>query len=275
MEPADEKPVIAVIDDEDQWLKAYKRMFRSSNYSIDTYSDPRVFLDTIEKYPDRFAGILCDINMPILNGHEVFEAVKKNKRTENIPFLIVSGVLTQGQNLSKVQATAYVSKMDVDLRKKIFDELIEVVENWPKVEEYLQGQNVSKKDIDFFCQFFINYQRVFNEILGYVRQMEQACVNSDDHAIAQISKNCMAFMDDIHNKCMGIISLMQESPEKTSFVRKVCARGRSSLNMLQNFQYILSEETLSQNGFQNFLDDCRESLEKIIIGTESGYSLRE
>ncbi|MBU3954380.1 MAG: response regulator, partial [Proteobacteria bacterium] len=220
MEPTDGKPVIAVIDDEFQWLKAYKRMFRSSNYSIDAYSDPRVFLDTIEKYPNRFAGILCDINMPLISGHEVFEAVKKNKRTQNIPFLIVSGVLTQGQNLSKIQTTAYVSKMDDDLRKKIFDELIEVVENWPKVEAYLHGQNVSKKDIDFFCQFFINYQRFFNEILDYIRQMEQACVNSDDHAMAQISKQCMDFMDTIHNKCMGIISLMQESPEKTSFIRK-------------------------------------------------------
>jgi len=38
-EPTDEKPVIAVIDDEDKWLKVYKRMFRNSNYCLDTYSD--------------------------------------------------------------------------------------------------------------------------------------------------------------------------------------------------------------------------------------------
>lgn len=275
LEPIDEKPVIAVIDDEDKWLKVYKRMFRSSNYSIEPYSDPHRFLDTIAKYPNRFSGIICDINMPVLNGHLVFEAVKKDTKTRNIPFLIVSGVLTQDQNLSKLQTTAYVSKMDDNLRTKIFEELIEVVENWPKIKQYLHTQHVAEEDIDFFCQFFINYQTFFNEILDYIHQMEQACVNSNDDTITQITNNCMAFMDKINTKCMDIISLIQESQDITGFARKICTRARSSLNMIQYYQLMFSEETASNNEFQVFLTDCRESIEKIILGTEEGYNLRK
>jgi len=275
LEPRDEKPVIAVIDDEDKWLKVYKRMFRSSNYSIEPYSDPHLFLDTIAKYPNRFAGIICDIKMPGLDGHLVFDAVKKDTKTRNIPFLIVSGVLTQDQNLSKIQAAAYVSKMDDDLRAKIFEELIEVVEKWPKIKQYLHTHHVAEADMDFFCQFFINYQTFFNEILTFIHQMEQACVNSDDGAITQITNNCMAFMDKIHTRCMDIISLIQESQEMTGFARKLCTRARSSLNMIQYYQLMFSEETTSNKEFQVFLTDCRQSIEKIILGTEEGYNLRK
>ncbi len=275
MEQIDEKPVIAVIDDEDKWLNVYKRMFRSSNYSIEPYSDPHRFLDTIAKYPNRFAGIICDINMPILNGHLVLEAVKKDKKTRDIPFLIVSGVLTQDQNLSKIQTTAYISKMDDNLRTKIFEELIEVVEQWPRIKQYLHTQHVAEDDIDFFCQFFINYQTFFTEILNYIHQMEQACVNSDDNAMAQTTKNCTAFMDKIHTKCMGIISLIQESQEITGFARKICTRARSSLNMIQYYQLMFSEETASNKEFQEFLKECRQSIGKIILGTEEEYNLRK
>ncbi|MCP3941596.1 MAG: response regulator [Desulfobacteraceae bacterium] len=274
-EQPSEKAILAVIDDEQKWLKVYKRMFRNSNYFVDTYSDPQIFLDTIAKYPNKFAGIICDIKMPKISGHEVFETIKKNPRTRNIPFLIVSGVLTQNQNLSKVQPSAYVSKMEDNLRAKIFEELIEVVENWPKIRQYLYTQNVAEEDINFFCQFFINYQTFFNEILKYIHQMEQACINSDDEAMAQTTERCMIFMDDIHNRCMSIIFLMQECPEMTNFIKKICIRGRSSVNMIQNFQMILSEKTYSNNEFQEFLQDCRESLQKIILGTEQGYNLRE
>lgn len=270
----DGKCVIAVIDDEHKWLKVYKRMFRKSNYCIDTFSDPQLFLDTIAKDPNRFAGIICDIKMPMMSGHKVFDCVKENENTRNIPFLIVSGVLTQNQNLSKIQAAAYVSKMDDDLRTKIFQELIEVIENWPKLRKYLCAQNVSEDKIEFFCQFFINYQKFFNEILDYIHQMEQACTNSDDKAIASIKKECTSFMNDLHNKCMCVIPVIQEYPEMTDFIRKICTRGRSSLSMIQNFQFIITEKKVSNDEFLLFLDDCRQSLEKIIIGTEQGYNLR-
>ncbi|MBU1343889.1 MAG: hypothetical protein KKE44_16395, partial [Proteobacteria bacterium] len=145
----------------------------------------------------------------------------------------------------------------------------------PKVKNYLQAKNVAADKIDFFCQFYINYQKFFNEILRYINQMEQACVNCDANAIDQIAKLCTDYMDDLHNKCMSIIFLLQESPERTSFIRKVCERGRSSLTMIQSFQLIFFEEASSNEEFQEFLKECRDSLEKIIIGTEKGYNLRE
>lgn len=275
MEPRSQgKPTIAVIDDEDKWLKVFKRMFRDSDYAVDTYDNPQTFLETIFQSPKQYAGIICDIKMPGLDGHQVFESIKSNKSTQNIPFLIVSGVLTQDQNLCKVQGAAYVSKLDDDLRAKVFEELIEVIENWPKIEGYLRYRNVSEDKIDFFCQFFINYHKYFNDILTYVNEMETACVNGDDEKIEQINRKCIGFLTEMQTTCMEMISLIQEGPESTGFIRKVCERGRTSLNMIQSFQLMLSEEPTSNAEFRTFLNECRDSLEKIIVGTEEGYNLR-
>jgi CheY-like chemotaxis protein len=268
------KPTLAVIDDEQKWLKVFRRMFRDSDYAVDTYDNPQAFLERIFEAPDQYAGIICDIKMPGLDGHQVFESIKNNRATQNIPFLIVSGVLTQDQNLCKVQGAVYVSKLDDDLRAKVFEELIEVIENWPKIKGYLRYRNISEDKIDFFCQFFINYHKYFNDILTYVNEMEIACVNGDSGKIEQIHRKCIGFLTEMQTTCMEMISLIQEGPESTGFIRKVCERGRTSLNMIQSFQYMLSEEATSNDEFRTFLNECRDSLEKIIIGTEEGYNLR-
>lgn len=275
MEPtALAKPKIAVIDDEHKWLKVFKRMFRDSDYDVDTYEDPRSFLNVISKSPKLYAGIICDIKMPQLDGYQVFEAVKGNPATQNIPFLIVSGVLTQDQNLNKVQGATYLSKLDDNLRTKVFQELIDVIENWPKIEGYLRYRSVPEDKIEFFCQFFINYHKYFNDILGYVNRMESACVNEDAGTIARINHECLNYLEVLQDTCMELISLIQEGPESTGFIRKVCERGRTSLNMIQSFQLMLTEEPSSNEEFRAFLNECKVSLEKIILGTEKGYGLR-
>jgi CheY-like chemotaxis protein len=269
-----DKPTIAVIDDEQRWLKVFKRMFRNSGYKVHTFDDPRQFLETIAKHPQQFAGIICDIKMPQMDGHQVFEAVKNNSATQNIPFVIISGVLTQDNNISKVQGVPYISKLDDNLRSKIFQELIEVIENWPRVRDYLRSQHVADEKIEFFCQFFINYHKYFNEILSFINKMEVACVSADHDAISHIGEECATYIADLQNTCMQLISLIQDGPVATDFVGKLCRRGRTSINMIQTYQLLLAEEPSTNPEFRSFLGECRQSLEKIIVGTEKGYNLR-
>jgi CheY-like chemotaxis protein len=271
---AADKLTIAVIDDEQRWLKVFKRMFRNSGYEVHTFDDPRQFLETVLVSPQQYAGIICDIKMPQMDGHQVFDAIKSNPVTQNIPFVIISGVLTQDNNLSKVQGVPYISKLDDNLRSKIFQELIEVIENWPRVREYLRSQNVSDDKIDFFCQFFINYHKYFNEILTFINKMEVACVSADHEAISRIGEECATYIADLQNTCMQLISLMQDGPVTTAFVGKLCRRGRTSINMIQTYQLLLAEEPSTNPEFRSFLGECRQSLEKIIVGTEKGYNLR-
>ena len=209
-----------------------------------------------------------------MDGYQVFETIKKNPATQNIPFVIISGVLTQDNNLIRIQGVPYISKLDDNLRSKIFHELIEVIENWPRVKGYLRSKNISDDKIDFFCQFFINYHKFFNEILRFINKMEVACVSADQDAIDRIGKECADYINELQQTCMQLIGLMQDGPETTAFISKLCQRGRTSINMIQTYQLLMAEEPSSNPEFGSFLKECRQSLEKIIVGTEKGYNLR-
>ncbi len=273
--PAEDKPRLAVIDDEDRWLKVFKRMFRKSDYHLETYSDPNAFLRVIGHDPNRFAGVICDIKMPEINGHQVFDALKENPATANIPFVLVSGVLTENHNLSRVQGKAYVSKLDDNLCSRIFDELIEVIENRPHLEAYLRNRQVATENIEFFHQFYVNYHIFFSQILEFVRQMEAACVKVDAEEAEQIRTRCDKYMKDLNQRLMDLVHIAQDCPHAEHFITNVCRRVRTSLNMLLHFQMLIGEATTSGSNFPRLLTECRHNLESIIMGSEKGYNLRD
>ncbi len=272
---AGDAPRLAVIDDEDQWLKVFERLFRNSDYRLETYSDPHAFLRVIDLDPTRYAGVICDIKMPGISGHDIFGILKGNPITANVPFVLVSGVLTEDHNLARVQGIAHISKLDNNLRSRIFDELIEIIENWPHLEAYLRNRQALAEDIAFLHQFYVNYHLFFAQILDSVRQMEAACVNADIEEAEQVRARCDRCMQDLYQRCMALVSLVQDCPQAEHFAAKVCTRARTSLNMLLHFQLLIGESAPTDSDFTRLLTECRQSLEKIIQGTEKGYNLRE
>jgi CheY-like chemotaxis protein len=265
---------LAVIDDEDRWLKVFKRMFRNTVYELDTYSDPRAFLDAIEREPKRYSGVICDIKMPQISGYQVFESLKQNPFTADIPFVLVSGVLTEDQNLSRAQGIAHISKLDNDMRSKVFDELIEIIENWHQLKSYLCQRRTAVEDIAFFQQFYVNYHLFFGRILEFVRRMEVACVNADAGEAARIRTACTGYLEELHRRCMDLIDIAKDCPCANHFVAKICARARTNLNMLLMFKIQLGDIAPADSEFPALLEECRQSLEKIISGSEQGYNLR-
>ena len=104
--------------------------------------------------------------------------------------------------------------------------------------------------------------------------MEVACVSADHATIRRISEECATYIADLQSTCMQLISLIQDGPVATAFVSKLCRRSRTSINMIQTYQLLLAEEPSANPEFRSFLGECRQSLEKIIAGTEKGYNLR-
>ena len=266
------RPRLAVIDDEDRWLKVFERIFRNTPYQLETYSDPKAFLDVIGRDPARYAGVICDIKMPDISGYQVFDALKGNPATANLPFVLVSGVLTEDHNLCRVQGIAHISKLDDDLRSRIFDELIEIIENWPRLQAYFHKRQVPTEDITFFQQFYVNYHVFFSHILDFVHRMEIACVKADGGEAARIRLRCTDYMEKLDQRCMDMIQLAKDCPYAGHFVAKVCTRAR--LNMLLMFKIQLGDSAPADSGFPALLEECRQSLEKIILGSEQGYNLR-
>ncbi len=78
---------LLVVDDEEVICQACRRIFTRQGFEVETYLDPREAL--AKAIQQDYIGILLDIKMPIMDGIEFLEELRKVK--PNVPVLIMTG----------------------------------------------------------------------------------------------------------------------------------------------------------------------------------------
>lgn len=115
---------ILIVDDEPLNIILYTKMLENQNFQITTASNGKeCLIKTLEINPDL---IILDWNMPVLNGIETLQSLKKKAITSSIPVLMITGVMTSSQDLALALSTGAI-----DFLKKPFDglELISRIKN--------------------------------------------------------------------------------------------------------------------------------------------------
>ena len=114
---------ILLVDDEPDLVDTIQCRLEANNFDVVTASNGQEGLErAAEVKPDL---ILLDTNMPVLNGHEMLERIRKNPATKDIP-VIMCTALCEAQDIAAASAygiTDYVTK-PFD-----FTELIEKITN--------------------------------------------------------------------------------------------------------------------------------------------------
>lgn len=113
---------VLVIEDCAKTSKLFKYYLQSSGYSVETATNARDALDKAEKIkPD---VITLDLILPDKSGWQLFDELKKNPVTCNIPVLIVS-ILDEDQKGFLLGASGYIKK-PVD-KQELLKQLSDVV----------------------------------------------------------------------------------------------------------------------------------------------------
>ncbi len=98
--PKPNKKTIAIVDDDDFLLDMYAIKFRKEGYNVITYSDSKKALTGIpSKMPEL---VLMDVVMPGINGIELLQELKRNKKTSNIPVILMTNL--DGEDVRKRSA---------------------------------------------------------------------------------------------------------------------------------------------------------------------------
>jgi DNA-binding LytR/AlgR family response regulator len=79
---------ILIIDDDEAICKALGKFLRTQKHEVVIAQDGKSGLAAALEPPDL---IICDLAMPILDGHGVLAALRQDKRLEETPFIFLSG----------------------------------------------------------------------------------------------------------------------------------------------------------------------------------------
>lgn len=113
MTPANKKPKILIIEDEQYLLDIYKMKFQQENFDlIIADNGPKGYKLAKSKLPDL---ILLDIVMPKIDGYEILKKLKKDPKVKKIPVVLFSN-LGQKEEIKKgmaLGATDYIIKSDL------------------------------------------------------------------------------------------------------------------------------------------------------------------
>ena len=91
--PDGSKELILIIDDEALIVALAKRMLTDAGYRVVTSAEPFQALEVFKQLHDQVALVILDFTLPIMDGSEVFEELRKIK--PNVAVMLSSGFAEQ------------------------------------------------------------------------------------------------------------------------------------------------------------------------------------
>jgi CheY-like chemotaxis protein len=101
---------ILLVEDNTDIRENVTEMLELAEYTVITAENGKIGFELAKSAtPDL---ILSDIKMPVMNGYEFFEALKKNDTTKNIPFVFMTSSVEEKDVLAALKngADGYVRK---------------------------------------------------------------------------------------------------------------------------------------------------------------------
>ena len=112
---------ILLVDDEPDLVDTIQCRLEANNFEVVTASNGLEGLErAAETGPDL---ILLDTNMPVLNGHEMLERIRKNPATRDIPVIMCTALCEAGD----IAAASAYGIADYVTKPFDFTELIEKI----------------------------------------------------------------------------------------------------------------------------------------------------
>lgn len=115
------RPLIAIVDDEEPVRIALRRLLRSASFDVETFPSGAEFLDSLKSHqPD---CVILDVHMPRVNGFAVQARLAKSGI--RLPVVVITG-----HDSSETRERALAGGVSAYLRKPVDDQtLLEAITN--------------------------------------------------------------------------------------------------------------------------------------------------
>lgn len=117
------KKVIYYLDDDTDDLHFFKETAEELGHEVQIFVNGTVMLKTLSKSKQLPDMIFLDIIMPVFNGEQILDVIKKTPEWKTIPVVLISGAYSKGSVASYLDSGAnYMMKKSIDfqdLRSKL------------------------------------------------------------------------------------------------------------------------------------------------------------
>lgn len=170
IEPGDK--VILIVEDDTNFAKALLKYTRQQNYKGVVIVRGDYVFDFAEKYQP--LAILLDIQLPVKNGWEVMDELKKNLKTRHIPVHIMSSLQVKKESLLK-GAIDFINKpVALEQMSQMFNKIEEAL-NRNSQKVLIVEENPKHAAA---LSHFLNNFSITSEIKNNVEESVQTLLNS-------------------------------------------------------------------------------------------------
>ncbi|MCX7908325.1 MAG: hybrid sensor histidine kinase/response regulator [Ignavibacteria bacterium] len=212
---------ILVVDDSDYILESTSVLLSLEGYEVYTATNGEEgFQKALEVLPDL---ILCDIQMPIMDGYTMLEKIRSNPKTEFIPFIFLTA-FGEKQNIREGMirgADDYITKPFTH------QEIIEALNTqWKKLETLKKQVKEKVESVGRAISFALphEFRTVLNEVIGSAKFILSSYDDLQKEDILEIASDIVRSS----NRLMKItenfliyskIEALANNPEKKSQLR--------------------------------------------------------
>ncbi|TKB10861.1 PleD family two-component system response regulator [Desulforhopalus sp. IMCC35007] len=126
-----EKKKILLVDDDPDFVEAVKVIVESGGYEVRVASDGKEGLEAVAA--DRPDLIILDVMMPVMDGHRACAALKGDKKTADIPIILLTAVADRVTTSTYTHRDMLESEAEDYMPKPVEPkELLELIKSWLK-----------------------------------------------------------------------------------------------------------------------------------------------
>lgn len=138
------KPVIAVLDDDENVARTISRYLRQLGAEISLHTNPRTFLAQLKE--THFDIVISDLQMPDVDGFQVLEAVRQAQPTTEV--IVITGHADKESAIRALKAGAY------DFFEKPVDEedLLQTISRTVRYRDAIRERNHLASQVSFLTE---------------------------------------------------------------------------------------------------------------------------
>ncbi|MEZ4896217.1 MAG: ATP-binding protein [Saprospiraceae bacterium] len=229
-----EKPVILVIEDNEDVISYILTCLESNYRTISALSGKQGIVKAVAKIPD---VIICDVMMPEMDGFEVCRNLKKDSRTSHIPIILLTAKATDEDRIKGLSqgADAYLIK---PFNK---EELIIRLKNLSKQSKLLRDKLTSPKTSSAKSDPIASREMKFLDDLNHIIMLNIGNEQFNTHALC---REMAMSRTQLHRKLKAITG-----HSTANYLRRV--RLMEAKNLLETTELPIGE-IASRVGFLDF-----------------------